>query len=122
MIAHVRSKYEKLDVEPEQGLFNHKCFNNAVEYAFNGTDVGVVEVICVMDDRPVLHYINVRDGTYLETTLGYKAAIVEYYYIREIDNTYWLKIEHIFNQSLEEWTSAFMSNFWRTMLSINRIL
>ncbi len=108
------------------GLFNHKCFNNAVQYYYDnnrkGNKVKVFEVIAISESDPCLHYINYDKNTktYLETTLGYKANSIEYYLIREVHKDEFTNIENSFKNSLNEWNNRFISWIDRVVFGIKR--
>jgi hypothetical protein len=121
---YVRTRYEMIKPEPTLGLFNFRCFENAVEYARRYPELEVIEVIYLDGGVPILHYIN-RDpanGKYLETTLGWRAQYLEYYHIRKIhpDDHRYLPGE--FDRSLGSWLHQFTTWFDRKVLRIGRIL
>lgn len=126
LCRHVRSRYELIKPAPTQGMFNARCFENAVEYARQHSEDGleVVEVIYIDNGEPVLHYINrvPETGAYLETTLGWRADLLEYYFIRRIHPDDHRHIHSEFSRALDDWTYQFTSWFDRNYLLIKRIL
>lgn len=119
----VRSRYEMIRVQPEQGVFNFRCFENAVEYQRKNPDTEVIEVIYIDEGHPILHYINRKpDGTYLETTLGFRAERLEYYHIRRIHPDDYHRIGAEFDRVLISWTEEFTTWFQRKVLGIERVL
>jgi len=125
LLNFVRSRYELIKPEPTLGLFNFRCFENAVEYVRRYfAELEVCEVILVDDGAPVPHYLN-RDpnsGKYLETTLGWRAGHLEYYFVRRIhvdDHKY---IGSEFDHALLGWLQQFTTWFDRQILGIERIL
>ncbi len=123
---HVRAKYTQITVQPRAGLFNQKCFNNAVQYYqdFHHTknEIKVFEVIFIGNNDPVLHFVNydVKTKTYLETTLGYKAVEYEYFLIREVHKDEFSNIESVFSNSLDVWTREFTTWIDRAIFRITR--
>lgn len=121
LCRHVMSRYELIKPIPKQGLFNYRCFDNAVEYN-RLYSCGVVEVMYFDGKYPVLHYLNVdSNGTYLETSLGWKADIYEYYKIRKVDQIHFEEIGKVFEVSLNSWCEQFVGWFGRKILRIKRI-
>lgn len=123
LVDYVRSRHERIQVQPKQGLFNYKCFFNATQYAMTHKDHTVVEVIYIEYGTPILHYINknMKTGEYLETTLGYRASNLEYYLIREVPEFCEANMNHVFNTSLDAWTHQFTNWFDRVILRIDRL-
>ena len=60
-MRHARTHLTMIDVRLQQGLFNNKCFNNAVQYVHDrpkNKNLSVVEVMCIdRDQYPFLHYV-----------------------------------------------------------------
>ena len=110
--------------KPVQGLFNFRCFENAVQYAKDNPGIKVVEVM--LDDRgtPVLHFINYdpEKNEYLETTQGWRADVMDYYFIRVIHDEQYRYIGTLFEKSIEEWTLQFANKWYHKLLKIERIV
>ena len=122
--TEVRSMYTMVDVLPKQGLFNYRCYFNAVEYAKLHKGVGVVEVIYIENEQPVLHYLNRKNktGELLETTLGFMADNLEYYVIKEVHESDYKHIYREFERSLEAWLMRYSNWFDRKMLGVERVV
>jgi len=124
VVRYVRSRYAMVKPEPTQGLFNFRCHENAVEYQRRHPDLEVVEVIYIDDGVPILHYLN-RDparDVFLETTLGWRAAHLEYHVIRRIHPEDYPHIHREFERALASWTEQFVNGFCRNILGFRRIL
>lgn len=121
---YITSRFERIEVNPKQGLFNYKCFYNAVEFAKNNEGYDVVEVMYIGGKYPILHYINRNKETseFLETTLGHRTETVRYYYIKTIPDKEWLEIGTIFDESLASWLKQFTNWFDRSILGIDRVV
>lgn len=120
----VRTRYEMIKPEPTLGLFNFRCFENAVEYARRYPEMEVIEVIYLDEGVPILHYIN-RDpvtNKYLETTLGWRADYLEYYRIRKIHPDDYRYLPGEFSRALDSWLYQFSTWFDRKVLGIDRLL
>lgn len=120
--VYVRSRYTMIDVEPVQGLFNFRCHENSIQYAKTNEGYGVAEVIYIDGGKPILHYVNTKEGKFYETTLGWRAETFEYYKIRDIHQKDWQYIHSEFSRSLDSWMKQFTTWFDRAILRIDRIL
>lgn len=119
---YVRTRYSMIDVEPLQGMFNQRCFDNVVQYAKSNSGYGIAEVIYIEGDTPALHYLNTKDGAFYETTLGWRADSVEYYKIRTIHPNDWESIRSEFNRSNHSWLRQVSTWFDRMVLRIDRVV
>lgn len=122
--VYVRTRHEEIRVTPQLGLFNFRCFENAVEYCRRYPDLQVAEVIYIDGDYPVLHYINYDPvkKEYLETTLGWRAEFLEYYFIRIVHKDSHRHIGNEFERAMRGWTDQFVGWFGRYVLRVDRIL
>ena len=120
--SYVRSRYTMIDVEAVQGMFNFRCHENSVQYAKQNEGYGIAEVIYIDGDKPILHYLNTKDGKFFETTLGWRAEDLEYYKIRDIHHSDWNRIHSEFNRSLESWLNQFTKWYHRKLFRIDRVL
>lgn len=121
---HIRSRYSLVDVKPEAGLFNLRCYCNAVEYARTHESMGVLEVIYIENNKAILHYINRQKdtGALLEITLGFMAEHLEYYIIRTIHPDDYKHIALEFERSLDSWLMQFTSWFDRKLFGVDRVV
>lgn len=122
----MRSRYTLVRPEAVQGLFNHQCFENCVEYirAHPEQHLEVVECIYIDETVPITHYL-LRDPeskAYLEVTLGWRADGLEYYPIRTVDPHSFSTIHVQFTASVEDWLHEFVGWFGRRVLGIKRVL
>ncbi|MES0445014.1 MAG: hypothetical protein ABUJ92_00575 [Desulfobacterales bacterium] len=119
--AHIRARYSLVKVTPKQGLFNHNCHNNSVEFCRNNEGFGIVEAVCIEEGVPILHYLNDKDGVYYETTLGWRAVKLEYYVIRAIHESDYDFITNEFNRSQDSWLADFGKWYFK-LFNIDRLL
>ena len=124
IVRHVRSRYELIKPAPTQGLFNFRCFENAVEYQRLNPNLEIFEVMGVDDGDPFLHYINFdpEAGEFLETSLGWRAETMEYYVIRPIHPSDYRYIHREFNRACDSWRDQFTNWFHRKVLRIDRVV
>lgn len=53
----LRARFEQIFPKPKQGLFNFRCFENAVQYALNSEkELKIFECIYIDGGYPCLHY------------------------------------------------------------------
>lgn len=115
-----RDNHVRIEVEPKQGLFNHKCMCNAVEWqSKNGGTVH--EVIAIGPDGPILHYINNSNGIYFETTLGFMARDLEYFLVRGVSTVEYSNIQEVFRKRLKALDSRYL-RWYHKLFGIRRIL
>jgi hypothetical protein len=116
----IQSTKQMITVTPKRGLFNYKCFDNAAQYQSEyGGDV--VEVVIVRCADPSLHYINRIDGEYLETTLGYRSAQYEYFYLRVITEEDYKHMSWVFENALATLSRPYI-RWYHRLLGIKRVL
>ena len=98
------------------GLFNHRCFYNACDYAVrNGGDV--VEVMLIQDQDPTLHYINRdADGQYVETTLGYLMGDYNYHLLRDVQPCDYNRIDVVFDDRLDHFNKLYIPWYSRPFI------
>jgi len=83
--CHIRLTHQKVKPIAKQGLFNHKCHQNSLEYCSKNDDCKIVFGICIDESRfsPNLHcWVVDSKGDHLEVTLGHEAEFHEYYQIK----------------------------------------
>ena len=120
VVAHVNAKYEKIDVASKQGLFNHKCFFNAVQWAVKHPKHTVVEVMYIDNGDPILHYVVEHEQKYYEVTLGFLSQSLTYFKLRTIHSSDYRYIGYEFDNAKNEWLYQFTN--WFTRLFIDRIV
>lgn len=119
----IRSRYPLITVIPTQGVFNYRCYLNAIQYALDHEGLEVTEVIYLNDGTPILHYVNYnpKTDTYHETTTGFLAAYYEYYRLRTIHPDDYKYMQAEFDRAVDSWTQQFTTKFQR-WLGVERIL
>ncbi len=122
VVTHLRGRYTEVQVKPEKGLFNLQCHRNCVEFCRVNDGFGIAESIYIDNSgEPILHYLNVRDGEYYETTLGWEAEHNEYYIIRHLNEKDHVHIGNEFDRSLESWANQFVKWHHR-LFGITRVV
>lgn len=119
----VQCSKEIISVKPNQGLFNYRCHENAIEFARLNPDHKVIETIYIENNSwPVLHYVNqAPDGSYLDNTLGYKTEFYEYYFIREIHPDDFKSMGWLFDHTVDYWSNKYLK-WWHRLLGISRLV
>lgn len=121
---HVKSRYNRITVTPKQGLFNFRCYWNAVQYSHDHPETSVVEVVYLDEGYPVLHYINKHkeSGEFYETSMGYLAKQFDYYMIRDVPEDEYDNINNVFIDACDAWLYQFTNWFDRKILGIDKIV
>lgn len=120
IVRHVRSRFQQVEPEPVQGLFNFQCFDNCAEWLRQrpGQGLAIVECIYIDEGVPILHYMIRAGSVYQEITLGYRANQLEYYPVRELLPTD--KVHDEFERSLYAWKEQFVP--WWALRFVGRVL
>lgn len=114
---------DSVKVRPTQGMFNFRCFENAVEWSRVHEGSAVIMGIYIEGERTVLHYWNVdADGGHVETTLGWRADDITYYPLRTIPPASHKAIGGVFDDAVEYFTNRFTSRFDRLVLRGERVV
>jgi len=115
----IQSTKQMIKVEPKQGLFNQKCFDNAAQYqSEHGGEV--IEVIAIRNTWSSLHYINKVEGVYLETTLGYQSSSHEYFLLRVITEEDYKHMTWVFENALATLSRPYI-RWYHKLLGIKRV-
>lgn len=124
LLRFIRTRYALVKPEATLGLFNFRCFENAVEYSRRYPELEIVEAIYVDEGEPCLHYLNFDPAAskYLETTLGWRAPHLEYYVIRKLYQDDYKYIHHEFERALASWTEQFLPWPLRILFNLKRTL
>lgn len=120
VIRRLRTRHEYLNVKPLAGLFNNACFRNAVQFVRDNPskDTKIIECMFVDANYPILHYVILMDGEYLEVTNGWESKIYEYYYIRTINPLDYDRIHSEFTRSQSSWLDEFIPMWKQRLLGI----
>lgn len=123
LAKEIQCSKEVITVIPYRGMFNYQCYDNAVEYTRIHPDHTVVETIYIEKGNwPTLHYVNqAPDGTYLDTTLGYKAESYEYYFLRKIHPDDYKAMSWLFNNTVDYWSAKYLK-WWHRLLGVSRLV
>ncbi|MEE9223066.1 MAG: hypothetical protein V3V40_06375 [Nitrosomonadaceae bacterium] len=117
------NEHASVKVTATQGIFNFRCFENAVQWAKDHEDHSVIMGIYI-DPRgdAVLHFWNKnQDGEHLETTRGFYAETLKYYPMRTIHADDYLAIGHVFDDALEHYTNKFVNRWAKFWLNGDRV-
>jgi len=110
---------QMITVRPKRGLFNHRCYLNAVEYGIENK-CEVIEVVYIDGDLPILHYVNKIGKEYFETTIGHRADYVEYYFLRTIPESEYKLISWYFDNTLAILSAPYL-NWYHKLIGIDRV-
>lgn len=115
--AYLEHKYVPVKVEPREGLFNYRCYNNAIEYSRTHPNTVPIMGIYLDNGIPYMHFWN-KDafGDHLEITLGYMANYLDYYPIRELSTDEYEYSHDSFCAGMDYWLRKFTSPLERLIL------
>lgn len=115
--------YEKLNkdsMELGEGLFNNRCQWNAVQQLEKGKFKEVYLCICMNDSEyPIVHFINKKDGKYVDNTLGFKYREYDYYIIRKIDSSELHKTNDILYDTKKLFIKMFSNGLLNKIFNVN---
>jgi hypothetical protein len=92
---YVRATYRRIGVKAGVCRFNYRCHNNAVHDAIRDGDETVALVIYVEDGYPIVHFVNVHEGEFVDNTLGEWSQRYDYYYVRHIERDEFWSVEMV---------------------------
>lgn len=126
--SYLRIRFTRIDVTPMRGVFNYRCYWNAVQYVYDHgcpDHLRVVEVVYVdQGGEPCLHYIveNIKENKYHEVSVGYLCNTYTYYLLRVIHKDEWDRIDSTFSNCLDYWLYNYTTWWQRFFLNIDRVL
>ena len=96
IIEHAKANYKRIDkkdMELGNLVYNYMCHMNAVQYIKTGQAEEVYLCIYIDNNYPVVHFINKKEGKFIDNTLGWRYEQLEYYIIKKVsedeyNNTY----------------------------------
>lgn len=102
MAEYVRDKYREIRVQPGLCRMNFRCHLNVVHDAIVNNEDKVCIVIYIDTGRPVIHFLNFKDGVYFDNTLGQWSTRMEYYFVRFVNKEDFFNIMQIFKDFRKE--------------------
>lgn len=107
---HFYNTYNSVEeVKNAQGVFNQKCFHNAVQYASKRKEAKVVMGMTFYKNssEPILHFwCKNSEGEHLEVSTGYQSEYTRYYELREIPEGDWHMICDVFQDAMDHFLDA----------------
>ena len=96
-VNHIISTCEKIDVISGTCRFNYMCHMNAVHDAINNKDTTIAMCVYIEDGFPIIHFINIHEGKYIDNTLGNWSSRSDYYLVKIIKEDEFWNVQSIFN-------------------------
>lgn len=122
IMTFLRATVTPVEVKGVQGLFNHKCHMNSVQYAKDNPGHSVVMGI-VDDGGPILHFWVVdNNANHKDVTLGWASEMGTYYPMRVLSKEEWLNVNNVFTDGLEYWRNTQTNWFERKILRVGRVV
>lgn len=109
---------KKVTPKRAKGMFNFKCFDNAVDYAASHKDCEVIMGIYIqkINGEPSIHFWIRQNGKDLEVSIGYKVDQWDYYEIRRIDKKDYGIIGVVFDDALKYYRHKLLTTFERLLI------
>jgi len=73
------------------------CHMNAVHDAINNKDTTIAMCVYIEDGFPIIHFINIHEGKYIDNTLGNWSSRSDYYLVKIIKEDEFWNVQSIFN-------------------------
>jgi len=114
---YITAKYNKIEVQPGNGLFNYQCHRTAVDIAVKKGDKKIAMVVYIEDGYPIVHFVNFRKKQFIDNTLGEWTTKYDYYFIKWINKDELFEVFTIFDAFKEElgkklsWWTRINSNY-----------
>ena len=106
-------KVNKSDMILGESSFNNRCHLNSVQKVKEGKADKVY--LCIEVDQTdgfmCVHFINGKDGKYVDNTLGWRYEQIDYYIIREVDESEYKDIWNLLDN-----TKKFLFNTYATWI------
>jgi len=91
----VVNNYKQIDVQPGNGMFNFMCHSNSVNEAIKCNEDEVALCVYFHGDKPIIHFINISNGIYVDNTLGYWSKQYKYFSVRTIPRKDFFEVHNI---------------------------
>jgi hypothetical protein len=98
---YIINNFSQINVTAGKCRYNYKCHMNSVHDAIENEDEYIA--MCVyFDDSPIIHFLNIVDGKYIDNTLGHWCSLHKYYLIKKIPKSDFFNIDNIFSNFRKE--------------------
>jgi hypothetical protein len=97
----VRSNYERINVIPGKCRYNFNCHMNAVHDAMEADNHEIAMTIYIDDGWPIIHFISIHNGYYIDNTLGQWCKYYEYYLVKIVKREEFHNVNKIFDSYRE---------------------
>ena len=99
---YVFKTYSKINVQAGKCRYNYRCHINAVHDATINNEESIAICICIIENTPIIHFINVNNNVYTDNTLGVWATQYNYYLVRLVHKDDFFHIGSIFGDYRHE--------------------
>lgn len=122
IFEHLYNTSTPVTAKNVHGVFNAKCFENAVQYASKHKGVDVVMGVIFYGEKPTLHFWNKKGEEHLETTLGYQCEWYKYYPQRVLQSHEWDNTHKIFEDGLDYYWQTFVKWYEKPFVLEGRVV
>lgn len=121
IIEHVRTNYQRIDKDEMKigdSFYNYKCHLNAVQYIKTGQADEVYLCVYIEDNYPIVHFINKKEGKYIDNTLGWLYEDIEYYIIKKVSEDEYCNIGNLLTYTQRSIVKANSNSILRKIFKI----
>jgi len=118
---YIKTNYKKInhkDMVLGDSYYNRRCHLNAVQYIKQDKAEEVYLCIYIDNGQPIVHFINKKDDKYIDNTLGWLYEQMEYYIIKQVNETEYNNIWNLLKETKESLTNLYTSSFTRFIFRI----
>ena len=87
IINHVRFHFTKIDVGMGSYVANARCHHNSKQMLEEKKCDAIAMVVLIDRGQAIAHFIPVKDGVYIENTVGYMCKDFDYYLIKHLHSS-----------------------------------
>ncbi len=93
---YVVATYEKIKVIPGKCRYNYMCQVNSVHDAIENNEKEIAMTVYLNDSTPIIHFLNITKGKYVDNTLGHWSINNEYFLVKKIGKDDFFLVDTIF--------------------------
>lgn len=119
--TYVKTNYKRInsnDMILGDSYYNRRCHLNAVQYVKQDKAKEVYLCVYIDNGQPIVHFINKKDDKYIDNTLGWLYEQMEYYIVKQVNETEYNDIWELLKVTKESLTNLHTNSFTRLIFRI----